>query len=507
MRTTVERKVAVGVDPTTVGRLQRRTLLVLATTQVIGGAAVAVSFTVSALLAARMGGTSVSGLAQSALVVGTALFAVPVTRVMTLRGRRPGLGLAYGIGATGAALVVVAVAWGSLPLLLVGLFLFGAGSTANMQTRYAAADLAEPARRGRHLSLVVWASAIGSIAGPNLAPLAERVWQRWGFVEYSGPFLMSAVACVMAALVVVGALRPDPLLTARALDRARTPRGVDDRAVGDRAVGDRAVGDRAVGDRAVGDRAVGDRAVNAGPADVAPKSRLDEVDASGPTPEATARPAGSATPGTAPASGRRTNASGLRAAAREVAASPQARLGLAAMAVGHAVMVGVMTMTPVHIDHQGHPDTLRVIGWVISVHVAGMYLLSPVVGWLTDRVGRRTVILGGIGLLVAACTVAGLSGPHTVGLTVGLGLLGMGWSATMVSGSTLLTESVGLANRASVQGLADLVMGLGGATAGALAGVIVAWSSYAALTVVAGLVTVPLLAAALRPTVYSGRVA
>jgi len=144
---------------------------------------------------------------------------------------------------------------------------------------------------------------------------------------------------------------------------------------------------------------------------------------------------------------------------------------------------------------------------VISVHVAGMYAFSPVVGWLTDRVGRRAVILGGIGLLVAACTVAGLSGHHTAGLTVGLGLLGVGWSATMVSGSTLLTESVGLANRASVQGLADLVMGLGGATAGALAGVIVAWSSYAALTVVAGLVTVPLLAAALRPTVYSGRVA
>jgi len=441
MRTTVEREVAVGVDPTTVGRLQRRTLLVLATTQVIGGAAVAVSLTVSALLAARMAGTSVSGLAQSALVVGTALFAVPVTRVMTLRGRRPGLGLAYGIGATGAGLVVVAVAWGSLPLLLVGLFLFGAGSTANMQTRYAAADLAEPARRGRHLSLVVWASAVGSITGPNLAPLAERAWQRWGFVEYSGPFLMSAVAFVVAALVVVAALRPDPLLTARALDRARP------------------------------------------------------------------RPAGSTTPGTAPAPGRRTNAQGLRAAVREVTASPRARLGLAAMAVGHAVMVSVMTMTPVHIDHQGHPDTLRVIGWVISVHVAGMYAFSPVVGWLTDRVGRRAVILGGIGLLVAACTVAGLSGHHTAGLTVGLGLLGVGWSATMVSGSTLLTESVGLANRASVQGLADLVMGLGGATAGALAGVIVAWSSYAALTVVAGLVTVPLLAAALRPTVYSGRVA
>jgi hypothetical protein len=83
----------------------------------------------------------------------------------------------------------------------------------------------------------------------------------------------------------------------------------------------------------------------------------------------------------------------------------------------------------------------------------------------------------------------------------------MGWSATMVSGSTLLTESVGLANRASVQGLADLVTGLGGATAGALSGVVVAWSSYATLTIVAGLATVPLLAAVLRPAAQTGRVA
>src|SRR5690606_2458536 len=136
-----------------------------------------------------------------------------------------------------------------------------------------------------------------------------------------------------------------------------------------------------------------------------------------------AAPSGSpppVTPGTAPA--RRTHARGVRAALREVAASPPARLGLAAMTVGHIVMISVMTMTPVHIDHQGHPDSLRIIGWVISVHIAGMYLLAPVVGWLTDRVGRRAVILGGIGLLVAACAVAGLSGHHTGGLTVGLGL-------------------------------------------------------------------------------------
>jgi Fucose permease len=470
MSTTVEQEVTAGVDPTTVARLQRRTLLVLATTQVVGGAGIAVGLTVGALLAARMAGTGLSGLAQSAAVVGAALFAVPVTRVMTLHGRRPGIGLAYGIAAVGAVLVLIAAAWGSLPLLLAGLFLFGAGSTANMQARYAAADLADPARRGRQLSLVVWATAIGSIAGPNLAPLVDGAWQRWGQIEYAGPFLAGAVAFVVAVLVVMVALRPDPLLTARALDSARA----------------------------------GARAAAARSADGPAGAETASAETPGAEAEVAETP-GVETGGTGPA--RRPNARGVRAAVREVAASPPARLGLAAMTVGHVVMISVMTMTPVHIDHQGHPDSLRIIGWVISVHIAGMYLLAPVVGWLTDRVGRRAVILGGIGLLVAACTVAGLSGHHTGGLTVGLGLLGMGWSATMVSGSTLLTESVGLANRASIQGLADLVMGLGGAAAGALAGVVVAWSSYATLTMVAGLVTVPLLAAALRPAVHFGRVA
>jgi MFS family permease len=169
------------------------------------------------------------------------------------------------------------------------------------------------------------------------------------------------------------------------------------------------------------------------------------------------------------------------------------------MGVGQLVMIAVMVMTPVHIAAAGHADTLRIVGLVISAHIAGMFALSPITGWLTDRLGRRPVILGGVALLVTACAIAGLSGHNTVGLTIGLFLLGMGWSATMVSGSTLLTDSVGLANRASVQGLSDLVTGLGGAAAGALAGGVVAWSSYATLTVVAAVATVPLLAAALRP--------
>jgi MFS family permease len=123
-----------------------------------------------------------------------------------------------------------------------------------------------------------------------------------------------------------------------------------------------------------------------------------------------------------------------------------------------------------------------------------------VTGWLTDRVGRRPVILGGTALLVAACAIAGSAGHHTGRLSLGLILLGLGWSATMVGGSTLLSESVGVANKPAVQGLSDLVMGLAGASAGALSGLVMAWSSYAALAALAAVAVVPVVALALRPT-------
>jgi MFS family permease len=409
--------------PVEVRPIQRRSLWILVFAQSVGGVGVATGIAVGALLAAGMGGTQVSGLSQSALVIGAALLALPITRVMRSRGRRPGLVLAYAAGVAGAVLVIVAAGIGSVPLVFAGLFLFGGGSAANYQARYAAVDLADPSRRARQLSFVVWATTIGSVAGPNLAPYADTLGHSLGTAVYAGPFLVSAAAFGLAAVVVFLFLRPDPLLTARALAAASSTAATD-----------------------------------------APPSR------------------------------------GIRPAIREVAASPAARLGIAAVAVGHLVMVGVMSMTPVHIGESGHgTDTLRVVGIVLSVHIAGMYAFSPITGWLTDRLGRRPVILTGVALLLAACAVAGTAGHDAVRLSVGLTLLGMGWSGTMVAGSTLLTESVGIDNRASVQGLSDLVMGLAAATSGALGGVIVAWSSYATLTVLAAVATVPLLALALRP--------
>ncbi|WP_341719660.1 MFS transporter [Micromonospora sp. FIMYZ51] len=432
--------------------IQRRTLRLLFSTQIIGGIGVTIGISVGALLAAEIAGTAVAGLAQSAAVVGGALLAVPVTRIITGHGRRPGLAFAYGVGALGGALIVLAAATRWIPLLFLGMLLFGGGSAANLQARYAAVDLAAPDRRARQLSLIVWATTIGAVAAPNFAALADRTTTAWGLPALSGPFAFSVVAFVLAAGVLLLWLRPDPLLTARRLAAAR----VDQSAAS------------AAGTAAGPVAAAGGAGATAGPVAV-------------------------------PAPSARRGAS-MRAAWSVVRTRPAARLGIAAVAVGHLVMVAVMAMTPVHL-REFHPveEVLPVVGLVLSLHIAGMYALAPVVGWLTDRLGRRPVILGGVGTLLAACAVAGTAGHHTPRLTIGLVLLGLGWSATMVAGSTLLSESVPDAVRPSAQGLSDLVMGFAGALAGAVSGFVMQLSGYPVLTLLAAVAVAPLLALALRP--------
>jgi MFS family permease len=158
-------------------------------------------------------------------------------------------------------------------------------------------------------------------------------------------------------------------------------------------------------------------------------------------------------------------------------------------------MVGVMAMTPVHIRSAGHEaaHTLSIVGTVLSLHIAGMFAFAPIMGWLTDRLGRRPVVVAGIALLLGACAVAGTAGYDSVRLALGMMLLGLGWSGTMVAGSTLLSESVPPELNASAQGLSDLTMGLAGALAGAISGVIVEGWGYPTLTLLAALATAPLL--------------
>jgi MFS family permease len=149
----------------------------------------------------------------------------------------------------------------------------------------------------------------------------------------------------------------------------------------------------------------------------------------------------------------------------------------------------------VHMGHAHGPEgtTLRLIGLVISVHVAGMYLFSPVVGWLADRAGRRAVVALAVALLLAAAALAGTAGPEDAGqLAAGLFLLGLGWSCGLVAGSTLVTEAVGPEQRPTAQGGADLLMGLGAALAGVVGGPLLSAGGYGLVAGVSAALVVPL---------------
>lgn len=169
----------------------------------------------------------------------------------------------------------------------------------------------------------------------------------------------------------------------------------------------------------------------------------------------------------------------------------ETRTAVVTIALAHAVMVSVMALTPVHM--QDHGARVEVIGLTISLHIAGMYALSPVMGWLADRWGPARTILAGQLVLVAAVVVAGTSGTSEVRITVGLVLLGLGWSAATIAGAALLTRSTDPAVRPLVQGLGDLTMNLAGAAGGLLAGVLVAWQGFGTLNAVAGTLVVPVV--------------
>lgn len=179
---------------------------------------------------------------------------------------------------------------------------------------------------------------------------------------------------------------------------------------------------------------------------------------------------------------------------------PRAIGGMVAVAAGHATMVSVMVMTPLHLKHGG--AGLEVVGFVISVHVLGMFAFAPAVGWITDRAGQRVVLVTGASLLLSAVTLAGRAPVgSSPGLTIGLFLLGLGWSCTMVAGSTLLTEAVPLADRPTVQGASDLVTGVWAGIGGASGGWIVGTWGFGTLNAAAGslVVLVAAVAALARP--------
>lgn len=191
--------------------VQRRTLAVLSAAQISGGIGVAAGLTFSSVTVEELSGsTALSGLAGTATVLGAALLALPTARSSGRGGRRAGLALAYGCALLGCLVSLLAVGLGWWPLLLAGLVLFGAASAGGLASRYAATDLSPRGHSARHLSLVVWATTVGSVAGPNLAGPAERFGTGLGLPPGSGPFAIALLGFAIALGVILAALRPDP---------------------------------------------------------------------------------------------------------------------------------------------------------------------------------------------------------------------------------------------------------------------------------------------------------
>jgi MFS family permease len=366
--------------------LQHRTLRTLVAGQVLGSAGLTSGLTVGGLIVEDMlGGDTFAGIATASVTMGTAFGSAHLARTMVRSGRRPGLARGYALGAAGALVSVVGAELDLLPLFIVGMLLYGHGQSSNLLARYAAADLATPADRGRAISTLVFASTFGAVAGPVLVGAGKWLGDRIGIEDLSGPYLFAFAFFSLAAMFVTVRLRPDPLVV---------------------------------------------------------------------------------TGGTRPDSGRERIQ--IREPLRLVNADVLARLALASMVVSQAVMVAVMTMTPLHMKDHGH--SVELVGAVLAVHIGGMYVFAPLIGRASDRYGRLPMIATGAAVLVAATVVTALAGEAPPLLFAGLFLLGIGWSFGLVAGSALLADRITGDAKVRVQGAADLCMSACGGLAGFASG-------------------------------------
>lgn len=400
-------------------RLRNQTVLVIG--QLLSGVGVASGVAVGGILAAQLAGTTAaSGFVQTASALGAGLVAVPLANLAVRAGRRWALSTGFALGAMGAALVLLAAALGQFWLMAVGMLFFGSATAAGLQARYAAVDGAPREKAGRAMAIVIWATTVGSVAGPNLSEPGRLLGIKLGLVPLSGPFTFSLAAFVTAALVIAVFFL---------------------------------------------------------------------------TPPAAAVPAdGSFTQPPAVPSKRH----GAWRALRLASHNPRALAALAAVTGGHAIMVGVMVMTPVAMNSHGH--SLEIIGIVISLHILGMYAASPLFGWLVDRLGAMAVILAGCCIFLAAITLGAIvsDSSNPLLMSVALVMLGLGWSACLIGGSSLLNQSATAELRVPLQGANDMLMNFAAAGMAALAGPVLAAGGFFWVNMMALAVLVPMVVLIIR---------
>ena len=183
-------------------------LAVLIVNQLLAGVGVASGMALAAILVADLTGVvAMGGLAQSSSVLGAAIAAVPLARLAVRSGRHVALASGYAFAFLGAVLVIAAATSGWPVLVFVGLAAFGAGNAAGLQARFAATEIAAPGFAARSMSLVLWATTIGSVAGPLLSQTGDELGRALGLPPLVGPFIFSAVAFALSSILVGTLLR------------------------------------------------------------------------------------------------------------------------------------------------------------------------------------------------------------------------------------------------------------------------------------------------------------
>lgn len=263
--------------------------------QIMVGASNGVTLSMGSLLAAHLAGASWGGSAATLTTIGAAIFSIPLARMVSTYDRRTSLSTGMLLGCVGALLAILGAQFGLFPVVLLAFLFLGSMSAVNLQARFAATDVASEETRGRDLSIVVWSTTIGAIAGPNLFEPSARFSETLGLEQHAGAYLL----CLFGQLIAI------------AVWRFTLPKGLK--------------------------------------------------------PEATPN---------APTEKKRL--------------TPKALQAITSVATAHFSMVGLMSMAAIHM--QGHGASLTIIGFTISLHVAGMYALSPVFGLLTDKLGRNVTI-------------------------------------------------------------------------------------------------------------------
>ncbi|MBP1950240.1 MFS transporter [Virgibacillus litoralis] len=401
-------------------QLYKRTLIIIVIAQILGGAGLAAGITVGALLAEDMLGTdSLAGIPIALFTLGSAGAALIVGNLSQRHGRRTGLAAGFIAGGIGAVGVVISSVTSSVILLFVSLLVYGAGTATNLQARYAGTDLANAKQRATAVSVALVATTFGAVAGPNLVDVMGKFAMLLGIPALAGPFILAAAAFILAGLVLLISLHPDPLKVAEALALK----------------------------------------------DQQNESKITENKVE--TPKIN----------------------------QQVII-----VGATVMVLTQIVMVAVMTMTPVHMGDHGHG--LREVGLIIGIHIGAMYLPSLVTGILVDKVGRNVMAgASGFTLLLAGIIAAYAPTDSLVMLTIALALLGLGWNFGLISGTALIVDATTPTNRAKIQGKVDVLIALSGAAGGALSGIVVVNSSFTALSLGSGIISlilVPIVLMVLR---------